>query len=265
MWVSLSDIARESLRYTPSTTREVAQQIELHLLQHIMRPVTNMLEEIATASDETAGSNALEKLRKFATTKDLSNLGNLYTGHLLSAVGVRKPPLQWVLEAHATLENHATSKVDGRRAKTLRARTKDIIAFAAWDVSACQDTPDVQRILLAGRVTEAGRVFIQKDAASVAWNLEEVLVPIMLQVSRDDHAERTVLLEFMKAIMIAEASLDGGTCSSNLRMRWAGVLRLYITHFPCLSCMAVLCQFSRRFPGVQLEIAFDVIGSVHGG
>ena len=46
-----------------------------------------------------------------------------------------------------------------------------------------------------------------------------------------------------------------------LSATWAaaarGSARLFVAHTPCLSCVAVLCQFRGRYSGVQVQVAFD--------
>ena len=34
-------------------------------------------------------------------------------------------------------------------------------------------------------------------------------------------------------------------------------LRLFVCHFCCISCMAAICNFVRRFPHVQIQIDYD--------
>merc|ERR1711879_543526 len=37
----------------------------------------------------------------------------------------------------------------------------------------------------------------------------------------------------------------------------SGVVQMYCSHFPCISCIAVISQFVRLFPSIRLEMDFD--------
>eukprot|EP00439_Symbiodinium_sp_Y106_P040403 s4486_g4.t4 len=66
---------------------------------------------------------------------------------------------------------------------------------------------------------------------------------------REDHAERTALLHLTRAFLKRSGWEASDDC--------AGWLKLYISHFPCISCVAVICQFVRFFPAIRLELDFD--------
>ncbi|CAD7972396.1 unnamed protein product [Amoebophrya sp. A25] len=38
---------------------------------------------------------------------------------------------------------------------------------------------------------------------------------------------------------------------------WHGSIRLYVSHYPCISCLSALCQFSWRFPNIRISLAWD--------
>lgn len=42
-----------------------------------------------------------------------------------------------------------------------------------------------------------------------------------------------------------------------------GTVHLFVTATPCLSCIAVICQFHRLFPEIQVEVSWD--GSIENG
>ncbi|CAE7884343.1 ppiA [Symbiodinium microadriaticum] len=76
-----------------------------------------------------------------------------------------------------------------------------------------------------------------------------MLQPIFSHINREDHAERTALLHLTRAFLKRSGWEASDDC--------AGWLRLYISHFPCISCVAVICQFVRFFPAIRLELDFD--------
>eukprot|EP00746_Dinoflagellata_sp_MGD_P022727 gnl/MRDRNA2_/MRDRNA2_153208_c0_seq1.p1 gnl/MRDRNA2_/MRDRNA2_153208_c0~~gnl/MRDRNA2_/MRDRNA2_153208_c0_seq1.p1 ORF type:complete len:182 (+),score=30.58 gnl/MRDRNA2_/MRDRNA2_153208_c0_seq1:137-682(+) len=96
---------------------------------------------------------------------------------------------------------------------------------------------------------EPGRLFYWGIPRNVDARVHEMLQPIFSHINRDDHAERYGFL-FTTRAMIRRCGYDAtDDCS--------GCIRMYISHFPCISCVAIFCQFIRFFPGVRLEMDFD--------
>merc|ERR1719401_1547512 len=83
--------------------------------------------------------------------------------------------------------------------------------------------------------------------AGIDPRIHEMLQSIVNR--RDDHCVRSGFLHQTRA-MIRRCGYDGtDDCS--------GTIQMYISHFPCISCIAIFCQFIRFFPGVRLEMDFD--------
>lgn len=51
---------------------------------------------------------------------------------------------------------------------------------------------------------------------------------------------------------LAKGAFDG-SCGVSVR----GEVRLFVCHFFCISCVAALCHFARRFPHVRLRCDYD--------
>ncbi|CAE7773132.1 ppiA [Symbiodinium pilosum] len=96
---------------------------------------------------------------------------------------------------------------------------------------------------------EPGRLFYSQMPRGLDVRIHEMLQPIFSHINRDDHAERMALLHLTRAFLRRSGWQASDDC--------AGWLRLYISHFPCISCVAVICQFVRFFPAIRLELDFD--------
>eukprot|EP00933_Yihiella_yeosuensis_P047413 TRINITY_DN4324_c1_g1_i1.p1 TRINITY_DN4324_c1_g1~~TRINITY_DN4324_c1_g1_i1.p1 ORF type:complete len:215 (-),score=40.19 TRINITY_DN4324_c1_g1_i1:113-757(-) len=96
---------------------------------------------------------------------------------------------------------------------------------------------------------EPGRLFFSQLPQGVDQRIHDMLQPIFSHINRDDHAERAAFLHITRALLKRSGWQGSDDCS--------GWLRMYVSHFPCISCVAVSCQFVRFFPGVRLEMDFD--------
>ena len=176
----------------------------------------------------------------------MPHLGEVYTRHALLALCLRPPPLQWIEEARA-----ACDRVSSGNSRLGRPRMERISAFASWDVTLRFDQH-------TRRIEERGKVFGFGDLP-VCSVMTPVLRPIFVRVDRSEHAERAALLTFVAAVL--QASVDSGQ-EMRRPTEHVGVIRLFSEHTPCISCMAVFCQFCCLYPGVKLEVAFDVVGGL---
>ncbi|CAE7262551.1 bimG [Symbiodinium sp. CCMP2592] len=97
-------------------------------------------------------------------------------------------------------------------------------------------------------LVEPGRLFYWGVLDGVD-RLQKMLLPVFSHIHRDDHCERFCLLHQTRAIA-RRCGFDGfDDCS--------GYVRMYVSHFPCISCIAVICQFVRLFPAVRFELDYD--------
>lgn len=102
---------------------------------------------------------------------------------------------------------------------------------------------------------------------------QEWLQGLFAQHDRAGHTERQALLEIILEIISAirrlerkshrgnmaqrESSIELGLFDGSLGARVSGELRLFVCHFCCISCMAAICNFVRRFPHIQIHIDYD--------
>mmetsp|Transcript_18782 Transcript_18782/g.33649 ORF Transcript_18782/g.33649 Transcript_18782/m.33649 type:complete len:163 (+) Transcript_18782:2-490(+) len=89
---------------------------------------------------------------------------------------------------------------------------------------------------------------------------------LFAQHERLGHCERQALVEVFLSIIAAVRSVDAnstvGALSSGSFDGFGGVsvhgeIRLYVAHYCCISCLSVLCHFSRRVPNVQVFVDYD--------
>jgi len=98
-------------------------------------------------------------------------------------------------------------------------------------------------------IVEPGRLFFAGVPRGVDQHVHDMLQPTFTNDGQEDHCERSCFLHTVRAL-VRHCGFQGmDDCS--------GVVRLYVSHLPCVSCIAVFSQFIRFFPGVRLEMDFD--------
>lgn len=83
--------------------------------------------------------------------------------------------------------------------------------------------------------------------------VSEWLLPVFVEHDRSGHAERMALLALGEQVKAA-----GGALHPDSPVH--GAVSVYASHTPCISCMAVFCQFQRKLPNVRLYVNFDTWG-----
>lgn len=216
------------------------EDLILRFQEGIFQPAMNQLAMIVDpARDRMA---ALRDFKIFVDMRQLPHLGFRYTGRALSSLGwvVAPGATEWV--AKARMEAWASQ---GLSVGT-QVRTEQIVAW----MSACLRLRDCA-------IEVPGRIFHAGIPPHVSDDVRELLWPTFRHTARDDHAERAALLTLLAA---ARDALPAAGCAGG-GSAWlgelSGVVRLYVTHWPCISCTAVLGQFWRLMPGLLLEVAFD--------
>ncbi|CAK9114146.1 Uncharacterized protein SCF082_LOCUS52881 [Durusdinium trenchii] len=86
--------------------------------------------------------------------------------------------------------------------------------------------------------------------------VSEWLLPVFVEHDRSSHAERMALLAVGQLVKSA-----GGKLHPDSPVK--GTVSVYASHTPCISCMAVFCQFKQRLPGVKLYVCFDKWGETN--
>merc|ERR1712232_1196358 len=119
----------------------------------------------------------------------------------------------------------------------LLVRTESILAWVTCSLR-CRDA----QLDIPGTVHHAG-------TPGETTAVQNLLRPVFRHVARDDHAERAALLSVLARATQLAAVQPLAEIS--------GLVRLYVSHFPCISCIAVLGQLKRQLPAVVAEVAFD--------
>mmetsp|Transcript_99115 Transcript_99115/g.171866 ORF Transcript_99115/g.171866 Transcript_99115/m.171866 type:complete len:202 (+) Transcript_99115:135-740(+) len=117
--------------------------------------------------------------------------------------------------------------------------TENIVIWAAARIRYREDT----------LLVEPGRFYYSGIPRNVDPRLHEMLQSIFEHIHRDDHTERRAFLSLARAV-VRRCGFEGLPDVS-------GHVGMYIAHFPCISCLAVICQFIRYFPAVRLDMDFD--------
>merc|ERR1712166_377127 len=194
-----------------------------------------MQQLVAILDPNVPQASSLRELKKLMDQRQLPHLGPHYTSTALEMLGWLSPGLQapWVLSAR-----HAVWAAQGLSVGSL-VRTERIMAFVAAAFS------------FKDRFVEVpGRLFHAGVPPEIDDDVCALLQPTFRHMARDDHAERAALLSVTSTVL---KSCQLGTAGLG---EITGNVRLYVSHFPCLSCVAVLGQFSRFAPSLSLEAAF---------
>lgn len=194
-------------------------------------------QRLASIVDPTTViASALQEYKQFLDERQLPHLGPYYTRRALSLIGWLAPAGRalWV-----DLARQEAWAMLGMRVGPL-VRTESIVAWvdaALWFRDACVE--------VSGSLFQAG-ILPQVDR-----EVSALLQSTFRHMSRDDHAERAALLHVLINALEVCGLDDGGL------FEFTGEVRLYISHFPCVSCLGVLGQFARLMHSALLLVAFD--------
>ncbi|OLP95294.1 hypothetical protein AK812_SmicGene22593 [Symbiodinium microadriaticum] len=99
--------------------------------------------------------------------------------------------------------------------------------------------------------------------------VSEWLLPVFVEHDRSSHAERMAqtIRSRGKGSYFHKIVLYGCVKSAGAKLHpdssVSGMVAVYATHTPCISCMAVFCQFKQKLPGVKLYVCFDKWGETN--
>lgn len=226
-WVDLASVAAAAAAFPGRA--ELLARFE----REVLLPALGRLGAVLDPALELRGS--LRELRAFLDLRQLPHLGPLFTRRALASVGwLPAGPAPWV--ARARLRASAALAALGPGA----VRTERV---AAWVAASLR---------LRDRALELpGRLLRQGVPPEAGEEVRALLRPTFRHMARDDHAERAALL------CVVLAALDECRAGAAALVELVGSVWLYVTHFPCMSCLAVLGQFARHVPCPSLEASFD--------
>ena len=201
---------------------------------------------------------------------DIDHLGAGFTALFLRRVGTSSVHLHsqlnesqsWVQEAaracalereraiQAGIEEDASVELQKLVRQLDKVNKREIVAWVRYEVTSS-----------SGTHTELGRAFgwrLEAEISKVALTILDLLKPMMTKSriapnligehDRSGHAERCALLQ------IASEWLQQGNPQKGSEFQ--GDFYLYVTHFPCISCVCVIAQFKRLFPYLRLHLAY---------
>ncbi|CAK9117626.1 unnamed protein product [Durusdinium trenchii] len=262
-WTDFANVAKavaEETQETQELTELEAHFRALHLeplfkgLEHLQRGEANALQQLQEVLDEASTGASRDG------PGGVPHLGEVYSAEALCHLGLNprsaegEPP--WSPGAQAVPEwiDHARQQCrESNRVWQIPA-TDSVIAHVCWDVSYMENTwRNTGRVYHAASQRAQARGVV---VPNVAKHIEELLAPLRQHLRRDSHPERLALLELLSALEVEcgeeqEVSLHGRL------QRCEGHVRIYVSQYPCVSCLAVFCQFRRWCPQIQMEVAFD--------
>eukprot|EP00435_Cladocopium_sp_Y103_P039897 s1793_g10.t1 len=99
-------------------------------------------------------------------------------------------------------------------------------------------------------------LFTLQDVRKGDAKRQEWLQGLFAQHDRAGHTERQALLEVILEIISSIRRLERQSHRLE-RLAQRESMRLFVCHFCCISCMAAICNFVRRFPHIQIHIDYD--------
>lgn len=232
------------------------KRLESLLEERIFRP-------LADAISSVPGPNSWARVEACLSELDVDHLGAGFTGIFLKRLGLSSVhacggPAGWIqdgaqacaLERERAIQAGVDEDAPAEQQKLVRQLDKvnkrEIVAWVRYQVN----HPESKR--------EPGRAFSWRlESEMVTRRFDEHLRPIITksriapnmvgQHDRSGHAERCALLHVTHELLGMNPDI-----ASEIR----GDLQLYITHYPCISCVCIIAQFIRLFPGLSMELAY---------
>eukprot|EP00811_Abedinium_folium_P033485 NODE_6444_length_1672_cov_2.939806.p1 GENE.NODE_6444_length_1672_cov_2.939806~~NODE_6444_length_1672_cov_2.939806.p1 ORF type:complete len:465 (+),score=154.65 NODE_6444_length_1672_cov_2.939806:113-1396(+) len=218
-----------------------APALDVLFRRSVLEPVLGKLLTLRDLSSDLEASIAC--VQEAIDAAGAPHFGSLYTREVLSRLRIGAPHADeaWPREAR----RRARETVGGWQIPN----TDSIVAFARWSLRRRGD---------GGRsVEQPGSVFISSWSEDIADPIKELLRPFVQQTRRDMHPERVALLELLSDAVRCLPEDGGPADYGALLASYEGSVQLYVSHYPCISCLAIFCQFLRRLPGAHLDFDYD--------
>eukprot|EP00927_Polykrikos_kofoidii_P049438 TRINITY_DN43489_c0_g1_i1.p1 TRINITY_DN43489_c0_g1~~TRINITY_DN43489_c0_g1_i1.p1 ORF type:complete len:1083 (+),score=150.64 TRINITY_DN43489_c0_g1_i1:201-3449(+) len=236
-WVDMATAAKKHGPFTGG------HELDAKFEELILRPAMAELEMVMDPA--TSLPQAMRSFKAFLDNRQLPHLGPYYTLRVL-------PLLRWLprggnwgtTDAVSATDWFIQARGEARSARgpvaTPAVRAQIIVSWASASLWFGELNIEVP-----------GRVFTAGVPPEADEDILALLRPTFRQHGRQDHAERVALL-FILATVLNACRAGTGVLDA-----LSGTVRLYVSHFPCTSCLGVLGQFARQVPRAQLEICFD--------
>ncbi|CAE7946794.1 MPK2 [Symbiodinium sp. KB8] len=223
-------------RHTTACERE---DLEALFDKVVYQPVLKRLNCLVAQTDAAAR----EAILTDGQLEELYGFGARYTSKALADLGLSTSDPSWhPMAQQLTRQALRTRKWQRKNAGVwpARASAQMLVVWCSYEIY------DESGLVCENK----GKLFFsaKTDATEVdsARGLSELLLAsVFVEHDRSMHAERHALLEV--------ANLVERMGSRDVH----GNVRLYAVHTPCISCLAVFCQFRSLFPQVVLHVQFD--------
>lgn len=233
-WVTLATIAKE---------RGFAEHVSEFMDRFdalVLAPACRMLQQLRRAATEAERSESLTNLQSWVEELQVPHLGSAFLGDALRAAGAVPSEGSWLTEARSSVHSAAWWSCPHAAVSS-----QGVVAWLAAEV---QVSP--------GRlVREPGTVYVADDSAGLIL-VERMIQPVFLQVPRHGHAERKAMVAFLRNALREQGS-NADAAATNSLQEATGWVRLYASHYFCISCLAALAQFTRTLPHVTVEVGCD--------
>lgn len=267
--------AVQSSRIRGCQSTEWMVQLDARLWDQVLQPLFVAASRPQLGGEFGSFASALrvwEALAAVVARLDIEHLGVHFTARFLKETGLA-PQVSvigsarydastpaWAERAAAVCAEErgrvASEAIGTQSAKLARQLEK----VNKRDIAACISY-DVQVIVASGKVDlcEKNQFFswredLEDDCTRHVACLHPISTTSRVSAAlsgdhdRSGHAERGALLEVVERWSQYSEGTDLPSVTGNMQ--------IYVTHFPCISCLGVLAQFSRIFPRVVLTVSF---------
>ncbi|CAE8590635.1 unnamed protein product [Polarella glacialis] len=295
-WADLANAVADAVRGEGGDF-PAASDFESYFRHQLLEPILGCLAQLAPASAARPESEVLESLQLLCAEggSSLPYFGEVYTrealarlrlaeaahngGKVSSPIGFApwsawaKEARQSCFEAAQAQAQAAGSAAQGDKSCWRPPSTDGILAYASWSVE-CGGGRKV--IELPGRVFLSARSSRESEGHESDC-VQALLRPLRQHPRRDLHPERMALLELF-AKMLTDRQGQPGSCQAGedsaaeveikvkaLLVKCRGAVRIYISQYPCISCLGVMCQAARHCPMIAFAVDFDNAWKTHFG
>jgi len=208
----------------------------------VLRPWGRLLRRVLTAVQ--AGPSAVGGRSAYTgrlCQLGMSDVGREWIFTALASMGVALPPHEFVQRACRQVLRRR------RRLDAASPSAQRAMGFAAWRLQAGKDV-DATITSCPGQLTSSVARHV-----NVEEELDSLLSADVGFHRRHGDVERMVLLAVMREIRRYAVQMESYH-SSDI----SGHVDIYVDRVTCLSCMGVIAQFQRMFPGVKVRIALPL-------
>ncbi|CAE7773210.1 eef1aknmt [Symbiodinium pilosum] len=229
---------------------------------HIFHPLRRAVPSISEGHDNWSS------MEDCISELDLDHLGVGFTAQFLADInavssteifgGSESSGSDWIKEAAAACAIERERAIRAGQAEAAPLNQQKLVR--QLDKVNKREIVAWVRVHAAGK-TEPGRAFswqLEAETSKESSSASRLLKPLMTRSrvapnlvgehDRSGHAERCALMQ------VTADLLDGTSPNNGWRIK--GELFLYVTHYPCISCVCVIAQFSRLFPQLAIHLAY---------